>query len=78
MSMPQEVRWEGSLRYFIEDTRPEDSDIPEVNMFFERMRNGDIEITIQETKRGGRTYHHRARLSEERLSEIVRVLGVHA
>lgn len=48
----------------------------EVNMFFERKADDSIVFTIQEIKGGGRTYHHSAQLSINRLAEVLDRLGL--
>ncbi len=47
----------------------------ETSVFFERL-NGEIIVTIQETKPGGRTYRHSARLELDTFASVQQQLGL--
>lgn len=82
--MPEYETVEG-MKLFVKNTPVKNAPGPkvgaalmttEVNMFFERKADDSIVFTIQEIKAGGRTYHHSAQLSINRLSEVLEKLGL--
>jgi hypothetical protein len=63
------------MRLFVDNCPPEDKPGANIGCSFERMPNGSVKITIQETKQAGRTYCSRAQIDSTTFDALIERLS---